>query len=93
VPTTIDVEAEGLCVAVPDQGACRAAFWHLGRGLGAAYQWIQIGLVLVSVAIFILTDRPVISAVLWTTAAVVAVLLVLEILVRAGNPTAREASA
>jgi hypothetical protein len=65
----------------------------VGRGLGTAYHWIQIGLVLVAVAIFILADRPGISAVLWTTAAVLAVLLVLEILVRAGKPTAREASA
>jgi hypothetical protein len=57
-------------------GGARAA--SASGGMGAAH---HRGLVLLAVAVFILADRPGISAVLWTTAAVLAVLLVLEIFV------------
>jgi len=54
-----------------------------GRVLAAAYRPIQIGLVLLAVAGFILADRPGVSAVLWAAAAVLLLLVVLEVFVRA----------
>ncbi len=56
-----------------------------GRVLAAAYRPIQIGLVLLAVAGFILADRPGVSAVLWAAAAVLLLLAVLEVFVRAGR--------
>ncbi len=51
--------------------------------LRAGYRPIQLGLVLLAVAGFVLADRPGVAAVLWTTLAVVAALTVLQLFVRA----------
>ncbi len=65
----------------------RAGTWvsPTGRALATLYRPIQIGLVLVAVAAFILADRPGVAAVLWTTAGILLVLILLEMFVRAGN--------
>jgi hypothetical protein len=64
----------------------RAGSWvtATGRVLAAAYHPIHIGLVLLAVIVFILANQPGIPAVVWTTVAVVLVLLVMEVFVRAG---------
>ncbi len=65
----------------------RAGGWvtTTGRALAAAYHPIQIGLVLLAIAGFIIAERPSIGAVLWVTFGVLVVLTLLEILVRAGT--------
>jgi hypothetical protein len=64
----------------------RAGAWvaATGRVLAAAYHPLHIGLVLLAVVIFVLVKNPGISAVVWTTVAVVLMLLVMEVFVRAG---------
>lgn len=56
-----------------------------GKVLGYAYRPIQIGLVLLAVVLFMLAGSPSIAGVLWTTVAVLVVLTVLEVFVRAGD--------
>ncbi len=65
----------------------RAGGWvtTTGRVLAPAYHPIQIGLVLLAIAGFIIAERPSIGAILWVTFGVLVVLAVLEILVRAGT--------
>ncbi len=65
----------------------RAGGWvtTTGRALAGAYHPIQIGLVLVAIAGFIIAQRPSIGAVLWVTFGVLVALALLEVLVRAGT--------
>jgi hypothetical protein len=63
----------------------RAGTWAMrtGQALAAAAQPLRIGIVLLAVVLLIAANRPGIPAVLWTTAAVLLVLVVLEVFVRA----------
>jgi hypothetical protein len=72
----------------------RAGGWvaAIARVLRPAHAAVQIGLVLLAVVGFVLAERPGIAAVLWTTFAVLVVLVVLEVFVRAG-PTTRARAA
>jgi hypothetical protein len=65
----------------------RAGTWvaTTGRALAGVYHPIQIGLVLLAIVGFILAQRPSIASVLWVTLAVVVVLALLEVVVRAGT--------
>jgi hypothetical protein len=64
----------------------RAGTWAVrtGQALAAAAQPLRIGIVVLAVVLLIAANRPGIPAVLWTTAAVLVVLVVLEVFVRAG---------
>lgn len=64
----------------------RAGSWAVrtGQAIGAAAQPLRIGIVVLAVVLLIAANRPGIPAVLWTTAAVLLVLVVLEVFVRAG---------
>jgi hypothetical protein len=59
------------------------------RALTAAHRPLQIGLVLLPVVGLVLANRPGVKAVLWTTVAVLVLLAVLEVFVRARPATAR----
>jgi hypothetical protein len=65
----------------------RAGSWvaTTGRALTGVYHPIQIGLVILAIGGFILANRPSIASVLWVTLAVVIVLALLEVFVRAGS--------
>ena len=64
----------------------RAGTWAVrtGQVIAGAAQPLRIGIVLLAVVLLIAANRPGIPAVLWTTAAVLLVLVVLEVFVRAG---------
>jgi hypothetical protein len=64
----------------------RAGTWvvRTGQAVAAAAQPLRIGIVVLAVVLLIAANRPGIPAVLWTTAAVLLVLVVLEVFVRAG---------
>jgi hypothetical protein len=64
----------------------RAGTWvaRTGQVIAAAAQPLRIGIVLLAVVLLIAANRPGIPAVLWTTVAVLVVLVVLEVFVRAG---------
>jgi hypothetical protein len=65
----------------------RAGAWAVrtGQAVGAAAQPLRIGIVVLAVVLLIAANRPGIPAVLWTTGAVLLVLLVLEVFVRTGH--------
>jgi hypothetical protein len=73
------------------RGLARAGSWvaAVGRALAGARPVIQIGLVLVAVVALILANRPSIAAVLWTTVAVLVVLAIVELFVRAAAVSGR----
>jgi hypothetical protein len=55
-----------------------------GRVLAVAYHPVQVGVILIAVAGLILSNRPSVAAVLWTSLIVLVVLGAVELLVRAG---------
>jgi hypothetical protein len=57
-------------------------FAATGRALVGGYHVIQILVVALAVAVFVLLDRPGVAAAIWTTVAVLGVLAVLELFVR-----------
>jgi hypothetical protein len=63
------------------------------RALATAHDPLQIGLVLLAVVGLVLANRPGVAAVLWTTAAVLVLLAVLEVFARARPAAARPAAA
>jgi len=69
------------------QALTRAGGWvaATGRTIAGAYHPIQIGLVVLALAGFIVAQRPSIGAVLWVTAVVLLLLALLEVFVRAGS--------
>jgi hypothetical protein len=69
------------------RGLRRVGTWvrTTGRALAAAYHPIRVVIVLVALAGLIAANRPGVPALLWTTAVVVVLLAILEILVRAGT--------
>jgi hypothetical protein len=74
-----------------DAGAAalsRAGAWvaATGRALARARHAVQIGLVVLALAGLILANRPSIAAVLWVSVAVLLVLALMEVFVRASSP-------
>jgi hypothetical protein len=60
-------------------------FATTGRALLGGYHVIQVVVVALAVVVFILADRPGISEAIWATVAVLGVLAILELFVRAGR--------
>jgi hypothetical protein len=61
-----------------------------GRALAPVYRPLETALVILAVAGLILANRPGVATVLWTTAVVLVVFVVLEVFVRARSATGRQ---